>query len=50
MAAGRTDQQIADALFVSRRTVTTHASHIHPKLGAANRAEAAALATRAGLA
>jgi non-specific serine/threonine protein kinase len=49
VAAGQTDQQIADTLFVSRRTVTTHVANILGKLGAANRTEAAAVAVRMGL-
>jgi predicted ATPase/DNA-binding NarL/FixJ family response regulator len=43
---GRTDQEIADDLFVSYRTVTTHVSHILNKLGANSRTEAAAIAVR----
>jgi DNA-binding NarL/FixJ family response regulator len=50
LAAGRTDREIADALFLSRRTVTTHTSNLFAKLGVANRTEAAALAAREGLA
>ena len=49
IASGRTDQQIADALFVSRRTVTTHVANVLGKLGVANRTEAAAAAVRLGL-
>jgi DNA-binding NarL/FixJ family response regulator len=41
-----TDKEIADALFVSARTVMTHATNIFTKLGVANRREAAALAAR----
>jgi non-specific serine/threonine protein kinase len=44
VAASRTDQEIADALFVSRRTVNTHVSSILAKLGVDTRREAAALA------
>jgi predicted ATPase/DNA-binding CsgD family transcriptional regulator len=43
---GRTDQEIADDLFVSYRTITTHVSHILNKLGASSRTEAAAIAVR----
>ena len=49
IAAGWTNQQIADALFISRKTASVHASHIFDKLGAANRVEAAAMARRIGL-
>jgi DNA-binding NarL/FixJ family response regulator len=50
LTSGRTDQQIADALFISRRTVTTHVGNILGKLGVANRTEAVAQAVRQGLA
>jgi DNA-binding CsgD family transcriptional regulator/tetratricopeptide (TPR) repeat protein len=50
VAAGWTNQQIADALFITRKTASVHVSNIMGKLGAANRGEAAALAHRLGLA
>ena len=54
MAAGRTDRQIADALFLSPRTVHHHVGSILAKLGVPTRAAArrgpAALAVRRGLA
>jgi DNA-binding CsgD family transcriptional regulator len=50
IAGGWTNQQIADALFISRKTASVHASHIFDKLGATNRAEAGAMAHRLGLA
>jgi DNA-binding NarL/FixJ family response regulator len=50
VVAGRTDQQIADALFVSRRTATTHVANILNKLGVDSRTTAAAFAVRHGLA
>lgn len=49
IAAGWSNQQIADALFISRKTASVHASHIFDKLGATNRVEAAAIARRLGL-
>jgi DNA-binding NarL/FixJ family response regulator len=49
IAAGWSNQQIADALFISRKTASVHASHIFDKLGAANRVDAAAIARRLGV-
>jgi DNA-binding CsgD family transcriptional regulator len=49
IAAGRSNHAIAQALFISPNTVLRHVSHIYAKIGVANRAEAAAYATRAGL-
>jgi predicted ATPase/DNA-binding NarL/FixJ family response regulator len=43
---GQTDQEIADELFLSYRTITTHVTHILNKLGASSRTEAAAIAVR----
>jgi DNA-binding CsgD family transcriptional regulator len=45
-AEGLTNGQIAERLFVSRRTVATHLEHVFQKLGYANRVELAAEATR----
>lgn len=50
LVSGKTDQQIADILFISRRTVATHLSHIYGKLGISSRTAAAAFAARHGLA
>jgi non-specific serine/threonine protein kinase len=44
-----TDQEIAERLFLSPRTVHSHVAHILAKLGAANRRGAAATAARLGL-
>jgi ATP/maltotriose-dependent transcriptional regulator MalT len=49
VADGRTDRQIAEALFISRRTAEWHVRNVLGKLGAANRAEAASRAARDGL-
>ncbi|MFQ6028390.1 MAG: LuxR C-terminal-related transcriptional regulator, partial [Dehalococcoidia bacterium] len=49
VAAGRTDREIGEELFISNRTVTTHVSNILNKANAANRAEAATYASRHGL-
>jgi predicted ATPase/DNA-binding CsgD family transcriptional regulator len=47
--AGRTNAEIADALFISRGTTKIHVSNILAKLGARTRTEAADLARRRGL-
>jgi DNA-binding CsgD family transcriptional regulator len=46
VADGRTNRQIADALFISAKTASVHVSNILAKLGVANRGEAAAVAHR----
>ncbi|WP_272496873.1 helix-turn-helix transcriptional regulator [Actinomadura terrae] len=38
VSAGRTNQQIAEALFISARTVESHLAHIFAKLGVSSRA------------
>jgi DNA-binding NarL/FixJ family response regulator len=49
IAAGHSNRAIAQALFISPNTVLRHVSNIFAKTGVANRAEAAAYATRHGL-
>jgi DNA-binding winged helix-turn-helix (wHTH) protein/DNA-binding CsgD family transcriptional regulator/tetratricopeptide (TPR) repeat protein len=46
VADGRTNRQIAEALFISGKTASVHVSNILAKLGVANRGEAAAVAHR----
>jgi DNA-binding CsgD family transcriptional regulator/tetratricopeptide (TPR) repeat protein len=50
VADGRTNRQIAETLFINEKTASVHVSNILAKLGVANRAEAAAVAHRVGLA
>ncbi len=49
-AAGLTNPQIAERMFIARGTVKVHLSHVFAKLGVATRAELAAQATKRGLA
>jgi DNA-binding NarL/FixJ family response regulator/tetratricopeptide (TPR) repeat protein len=50
VAQGRTNRQIAEALFISENTAGVHVSNILGKLGVSGRTEAAAIAVRMGLA
>ena len=49
VAAGKSNPEIGEELFISPRTATTHVSNILNKINAANRAEAATYAARQGL-
>ncbi len=50
IAAGSSNQEIADTLVISERTVNSHLVHIFNKLGVNSRAAAAAFAIRQKLA
>jgi DNA-binding CsgD family transcriptional regulator len=47
VSQGLTNVEIGRRLFISRRTVETHLSHIFGKLGVSSRVQLAAQATRA---
>jgi len=50
VAAGKTNRQIAEALFISEKTVARHVSNIFTKLAVSSRSAATAYAYRHGLA
>ena len=50
VAAGLTDAQVAERLYLSPRTVTTHLTSIYNKLGVSSRLAAARFAIEHGLA
>jgi DNA-binding NarL/FixJ family response regulator len=50
MAAGRTNKQIADELYISTRTAANHVANILAKLDVPSRTAAVSLAIREGLA
>ena len=49
VAAGMSNGEIADRLFITRKTAAVHVTHILDKLGVANRVGAAMIAARIGL-
>ncbi len=49
LVEGASDNEIADALFITRRTASKHVAAILDKLGASNRTAAATIAHRRGL-
>ena len=49
LVRGSTTKEIAAELVVATSTVDRHITHIYAKLGARNRAEAAAMALKSGL-
>ena len=49
VAAGHTNREIGEELFISEKTASVHVSNAMDKLGALSRYEAAAIATRLGL-
>ena len=49
IADGRTNQAIADELYLSLGSVKTHSSHVYGKLGVRGRTEAIARARALGL-
>ncbi len=50
IAAGRSNRQIAEALYLSPRTAERHVANIYLKIGAHSKAEATAYALRHALA
>ena len=50
VAAGRTNRQITETLFITEKTASLHVSHILAELGVGGRVEAARVAHRLGLA
>ncbi len=49
LVEGKSNSAIADALYISQRTVTTHLSRLYAKLDVSTRSEAIAVAMRSGL-
>ena len=50
LTIGKTDVEIAQTLYIARRTAATHVEHIYTKINVSSRAEAAAWAVRQNLA
>ena len=50
IAAGQTNRQVGEALYISEKTASVHVSNILRKLGVASRVDAAAVAQRLGVA
>ena len=48
LAAGRTDREIAELLFISKKTVSVHVSNLLRKLDVANRVEAGRIGQASG--
>ena len=48
VAAGRTNRQIGEELYISNKTASVHVSNILRKLGVTSRMDAAAIAQRLG--
>ena len=46
---GRTNREIASALFISEKTASVHVSHILAKLGVRSRVQAVAVAHHVGV-
>ncbi len=49
VAAGQTNRQIGERLYVSEKTASVHVSNILRKLGVSTRVDAAAVAQRLGV-
>jgi DNA-binding NarL/FixJ family response regulator len=49
MAEGRTNREIAAALYISEKTASVHVSHILAKLGVRSRVQAVAVAHQVGV-
>ncbi len=49
VADGRSNGEIAEALFITRKTASVHVSHILDKLGVSSRVEAAIVGARLGI-